>query len=94
VDELTSLLVDSDLSNFDPVYEAFRIYDPKNEGCLSKGGLRKVFEALDMPLVSDDDLDTLFYVADVDKDGRVGLEDFRALLNGVDSRTDEDGPAV
>jgi Ca2+-binding EF-hand superfamily protein len=42
IDELTTLLLQNDLHSFDPVYEAFKAYDPRGLGYITKESLQKV----------------------------------------------------
>jgi calmodulin len=80
VEELTALLLDNQVTQFDPVYEAFRAYDPQGDGCISKDNMAAVFTHLGLPPLGQNDVDMLFSVADLDNDGRISLDDFRALL--------------
>lgn len=57
--DLTELLVDNDITGFDPVYEAFKAYDPENEGFISENKLREIFMAFGLGEVSSTELDIL-----------------------------------
>lgn len=79
-DYLTALLLTNEVKNFDPVAEAFKAYDPDETGYVAREMLRFVFERLGFGALTDEDLNVLMACADVDGDGRIGLADFRALL--------------
>jgi calmodulin len=70
------------LAGFDAVKESFRLYDPDGTGYVDEGLLRLFFKNLLGPgdPLTDDDLDTLVRIADVDGDGRISLEDYRAFV--------------
>ena len=92
VNELTELLLENDLNQFDPLLEAYKAYDPRGVGYISKENIEKVFSSLGFPPLSDTDLDVLLSVADTDNDGKVGFDDFRAILEnkGLPSKDDKD----
>ncbi|EQC29134.1 hypothetical protein SDRG_13166 [Saprolegnia diclina VS20] len=79
-DDLCDLLLQNDVTDYDPVADAFRAYDPENTGYVSCQVLSHLFERLGYGSLSDDDLKVLVATADVDKDGRLNLSDFRHLL--------------
>ena len=81
--ELTELLLENDLSQFDPVFEAYKAYDPRGTGYISKENIEKVFSNLGFPVLTDGDLDVLLSVADTDNDGKVSFDDFRAILSNT-----------
>merc|ERR1711988_1637331 len=70
--QLTKLLVQNELEDYDPVKEAFKVYDPEI--------LRNIFQSLDYGEITDEDLQVLIQAADVDGDGKISLEDFRGML--------------
>ena len=45
IEDLHEMLDNNDISNFDPVEEAFKLYDVENEGYINKLRLREIFEA-------------------------------------------------
>ncbi|KDO28928.1 hypothetical protein SPRG_05801 [Saprolegnia parasitica CBS 223.65] len=79
-DDLCDLLLQNDVADYDPVADAFRAYDPDDTGYVSFQVLSHLFERLGYGSLSDDDLKVLVATADVDKDGRLNLADFRHLL--------------
>lgn len=100
LDELVNLLVNNDVPLFDPVHEAFKVYDPKEEGLITFANMKRVYEQLGMPALSEEDLSILLSVADADNDGKVSLSDFRTLFDsgilndGLAINSIELGPAV
>lgn len=81
-EDLAELLVDNDIQNFDPTADAFRAFDPLGQGFVSTDKLREVFAACKFGELGDEELDIMCRAADIDGDGVIGLEDFRALLRG------------
>ena len=81
VDELYEMLADNELIDYDPVLEAFTYYSG-GRNWVDPEAIRRVLEELSPggPKVTDEDLDILIQNADLDGDGKIGLEDFRALL--------------
>ncbi|KAE8989725.1 hypothetical protein PR001_g21691 [Phytophthora rubi] len=77
---LNALLLPNEVKNFDPVAEAFKAYDPEETGFISREMLRYVFERLGYGALTEEDLDVLISCADADRDGRINLADFRAML--------------
>merc|ERR1712188_116807 len=78
--QLTKLLVQNELEDYDPVKEAFKVYDPGNTGYADPEILRNIFTSLDYGEITDEDLQVLIQAADVDGDGKISLEDFRGML--------------
>ena len=81
-DDLHDLLASNTIENFDPVTEAFKLYDPENTGFIKPSKLKEIFEVYGLGDVPDDDVEILGRAADVDGDGKIGLSDFRAMLEG------------
>ncbi len=79
VEDLYEILSDSVVSNFDPVLEAFKVYDPENRGYIDVELLRSIYTKLGLGDLTSEDLDILVKNADFDGDGVIGLEDFRQL---------------
>lgn len=77
---LSALLLGSEVTDFDPVAEAFKAYDPEETGFISREMLRYVFERLGYGALSEEDLNILISCADADQDGRVSLSDFRHMM--------------
>ena len=44
LDDLRELLLDNEVKNFDPVAEAFKVYDPDGTGFVDSNVLRSIFE--------------------------------------------------
>lgn len=61
-DELRSLLLDNDIDNFDPVLEAFKVYDPTNSGFVDMKNLKQIFEKLGMPELTDEDISIIVFL--------------------------------
>ena len=84
-DQLYALLADNELSNFDPVAEAFKIYDPTDSGFINIDILSDIFSNLGFGKLSNEDLRILIETADCDHDGKISLEDFRHMLDDKNS---------
>eukprot|EP01040_Poterioochromonas_malhamensis_P005308 gene5309-5692_t len=83
IDDLKDLLIDNELTNFDPVADAFRVFDPESKGVINEDKLRQAFISLGLGELSDEELDILKRSADVNSDGLISVEDFRDMLEGV-----------
>merc|ERR1712070_212669 len=88
--QLQRLLVQNELEDYDPVKEAFKVYDPNNTGFADPEILRNIFKQLDYGEITDEDLQVLIQAADVDGDGRISLEDFRGMLKFNKDKDKED----
>ena len=77
---LKNLLHNNDLGAYDPTKEAFKAYDPNGTGFVDTDTLRQIFGSLGYGEITDDDLAVLIETADVDRDGRISLNDFRHML--------------
>ena len=75
---MKNLLLNNDLGNYDPTKEAFKAYDPAGTGFVDTDTMRSIFETLGYGEMSDDDLAA--QTADVDRDGKISLQDFRQML--------------
>ena len=80
LDDLRALLENNEIKNFDPVAEAFKVYDPQQTGFVDTTVLRGIFEKLGFGTITEEDVKILVETADVDKDGRISLEDFRKMI--------------
>jgi Ca2+-binding EF-hand superfamily protein len=81
MEDLSELLIDNDLTNFDPIAEAFKLYDPIGSGSINGDQMRTVFKAYGFNELSDEELDILTKAAHFDGDGQISLSDFRNLLD-------------
>jgi Ca2+-binding EF-hand superfamily protein len=79
-EDLYDLLKDNQLTNFDPVKEAFKVYDPNDTGFVDMEVVKEFFANLNYGDISDDDAKIILETADADKDGRIGLDDFRMMV--------------
>ena len=81
LDDLRSLLENNEIKNFDPVAEAFQVYDPQETGYVDTNVLKGIFEKLGFGTITKEDIQILVDTADIDKDGKISLEDFRNMIN-------------
>ena len=79
VAELRELLDGNQITNFDPVAEAFKCFDPSGSGFADIAHTRDIFTRLGLDL-SDEDVKVLVSTADADRDGAISLSDFREML--------------
>lgn len=94
VHDLKELLADNEITGFDPVAEAFKVYDPEGTGFADTDIMRQVFTGLGYTDLSDEDLDILVEAADKDGDGLVSLEDFRSMVYAAGSTDPAKGTAA
>eukprot|EP01035_Chromulina_nebulosa_P023188 gene23188-30056_t len=83
LEDLIELLVDNDITNYDPVFEAFKCYDINNSGFVDTNKLKEIFSSFGFGKLNDDELDILVRTADIDCDGLISLEDFRMIIEGI-----------
>ncbi|KAG5190981.1 hypothetical protein JKP88DRAFT_256894 [Tribonema minus] len=81
LNDLRELLVDNEVTDFDPVAEAFKAYDPDGTGYVDVEVLRTIFSNLGFGDINNDDLAILVEAADVDGDGQISLNDFRRMTD-------------
>jgi len=81
LDDLRELLKDNEITNFDPMAEAFKAYDPQGTGYVDTEVLRNVFQNLGFGEITDEDLQILVETGDVDGDGKISLADFRGMID-------------
>jgi Ca2+-binding EF-hand superfamily protein len=91
--ELHELLDGNEITNFDPVLEAFKCFDPHSTGYADISTMRAIFARLGMDL-SDEDVKVLVATADSDKDNAVSLLDFRDMLRRASLKRDEEAAAA
>jgi calmodulin len=80
IEDLEELLLENEVTDFDPVKEAFRAYDPDGTGFVDTNVLRAVFQKLGFGEISQGDLEILVDAADMDGDGKISLDDFRKMM--------------
>ncbi len=78
-EDLYNLVKDNEISNFDPVAEAFKVYDPTGAGYTDTNILKSIYTKLGFGDLSEEDIRILVETADLDGDGVIGLEDFRQM---------------
>ncbi|EER12293.1 conserved hypothetical protein [Perkinsus marinus ATCC 50983] len=78
--ELYHLLSDNELTDFDPIAEAFKLYDPNDTGYVDMKTVKEFFKKAGYGLLSEGDVDAILQMADADRDGKLGLGDFRKLI--------------
>lgn len=83
IEDIEELLLDNDVSNFDPVFEAFRAFDPECSGVMDMNKLCEVFRAYGFGELTIEEIDILKRAADADGDGVIGLDDFRRISTGI-----------
>lgn len=62
VEDLRELLVENEVSNYDPIFDAFRVFDPSGSGFIDEDKLRTAFVAFGLGELSDEELDVLKHV--------------------------------
>eukprot|EP01138_Halocafeteria_seosinensis_P002031 gb/GECG01002080.1/.p1 GENE.gb/GECG01002080.1/~~gb/GECG01002080.1/.p1 ORF type:complete len:224 (+),score=34.17 gb/GECG01002080.1/:1-672(+) len=80
LEDLHDLLDDNEITGFDPVEEAFKVYDPDGTGYADIEVVKNIFFKLGFEDLGDDDIETLIETADTDGDGKISLQDFRNML--------------
>lgn len=81
VDTLWSLLENNNITNFDPVREAFKVYDPHGSGFVDPEVLKGIMSRMGYGEMTKEDMEVLIRTADVDGDGRISLDDFKNMLS-------------
>ena len=82
-EDLKELFNTAKVDNFDPVKEAFNVYDPKRTGYIHPLLIKEILHDINITDLSDEDLAVFLEAADYDKDGRIGLMDFRMINDGL-----------
>lgn len=62
MEDLKDLLLDNEIMNFDPVAEAYKVFDTTGDGALSGEKLRQAFVAYGLGELADEELDILIRV--------------------------------
>ena len=80
IEDLWELIQSNDVSNFDPVAEAYTVYDSEGRGNLEIGKISDVFISFGLGEITSHEMELLHKTADLDGDGVISLFDFRSLL--------------
>jgi len=80
VDTLWNLLENNNIMNFDPVKEAFKVYDPHDTGYVDSEVLKGIMARMGYGEMTSEDMEVLIKTADADGDGKISLEDFKTML--------------
>ncbi len=59
IEDLRELLMENELNGFDPIHDAFRVFDPDGKGVLNEDKLRKAFVSFGFGELSDEELEIL-----------------------------------
>lgn len=79
--ELYAMLADNELKDFDPVSEAFKTCeDPLEKGYADMKKIERILQKVGFSEITETDLKNLQKAIDMDKDGKVGLDDFRRMI--------------
>lgn len=96
--ELFELLSSNQLTNYDPIAEAFKIYDIAGTGAMDADTLRAILVQCGFKDLNRNDLMALMGLLDKDGDGKVSMNDFRCLLQtpaaGRAGQSSGGGPAL
>ncbi len=79
VETLVKILENNTLQNYDPVREAFKVFDPKDTGYVDEELLASIMTQLGYGKITPEDMKVLLDTADLDSDGKISLEDFRSM---------------
>ena len=86
LDDLFNILVDNELTNFDPIQESFRsIFDPSDCGHCDIQILRTILSNFGFNKISEKDMHILVDIADQDKDGKINLDDFADIIKNTEN---------
>ena len=77
---LHDLLKQNELGDFDPLEEAFRLLD-NGTGELDFERLKMIFKSLNYGDLDKKDTDILYECLDINKDGKITIDDFRELFD-------------
>lgn len=78
--QLHEILKDNRVNEYDAIAEAFKLLDPEKKGFIEIQTFRKIFEQMHLAEILPCDESIFMDIADVDKDGKITLEDFRVML--------------
>ena len=81
IEEIQHLLHDNEVKDFDPVAEAFKVYDPDNKGFITKDKIKDIFATYGYDDLSMEEIGLIIKAADVDGDGVISISDFRLMMD-------------
>ncbi len=70
---------DGQIEEFDKVEEAFKLMDLDKDGFITKTELRQMMSKFG-EILTDEELNAMIDEADTNKDGKVDINEFRALM--------------
>jgi len=73
-------LENSTLTNYDPLRESFKVFDPHNTGHVDEQTLRLIMSRIGYGHITDEDMKIMLSVADADKDGRISFDDWVKMI--------------
>ena len=79
--QLFDLISSTQIEEFDPEEEAFKLLDVNNQGFLTIDTFKEIFKNLKLGEIAPSDEDIFKEVADFDKDGVINMEDFKRILS-------------
>ena len=79
--ELYSILSQYQTNNFDPILEAFKIYDPYDTGYIDFHQLMLIFDKLNLDANEEDIKELISSITSNESNEKISLEDFRLLLS-------------
>lgn len=71
-------------TNFDPMRESFKVFDPNDTGFVDTHVLRLIMSRIGYGHISDEDLKVMMDIADVDKDGKISFQDWCNMVKSND----------
>lgn len=83
IDETNKVL---EVANLDPIQQAFGLYDPKGTGFVDPALLGEMMERLGYGNLNEEDMKILIETIDADGDGKIGIDDFKIMLDMESSR--------
>ena len=79
-DELFNLLTECEYNDFDPIEEVFNMLDFKHEGKVDVEYLSELMKDFNIRKIDSKEKGLILECLDLDKDGKIGLDDVRELL--------------